>query len=76
MQFKPYLCGNRYYESLFGVLLPYEQLPTIFPDILLVPLICFDSKLNRIGYGKGYYDNYLSNCEYLNKNITSIGISL
>ena len=30
-----------------------------FPDILLVPLLSFDAKLNRIGYGGGFYDRYI-----------------
>lgn len=30
-------------------------------DITLVPLVCFNEKLHRIGYGKGCYDNYFKN---------------
>ena len=30
-----------------------------FPDILLVPLLSFDIKLNRVGYGGGFYDRYI-----------------
>ena len=26
------------------------------PDVLLVPLLAFDAKGGRLGYGKGYYD--------------------
>lgn len=28
-------------------------------DLIICPLICFDEDLNRIGYGKGYYDRFL-----------------
>lgn len=31
-------------------------------DIVLVPLLCVDRKGFRVGYGKGYYDRFLSNC--------------
>ena len=31
----------------------------IYPNILLIPLVGFDNKLNRLGYGGGYYDRYL-----------------
>lgn len=30
------------------------------PDILIMPLTAFDNELNRVGYGKGFYDRYLS----------------
>lgn len=31
-------------------------------DLVLVPLICFDDFGHRVGYGKGYYDNFLKKC--------------
>ena len=32
----------------------------VHPDILLVPLVAFDHKKFRLGYGGGYYDRYIS----------------
>jgi 5-formyltetrahydrofolate cyclo-ligase len=31
-------------------------------DLVLVPLLAFDEKGHRIGYGKGYYDRFLARC--------------
>lgn len=31
-------------------------------DLVLVPLICFDDLGYRVGYGKGFYDKFLSQC--------------
>ena len=31
-------------------------------DIVLVPLLCFDLRGFRVGYGKGFYDKFLQNC--------------
>lgn len=31
-------------------------------DIVLLPMLCHDAKLNRVGYGKGYYDRFLAAC--------------
>ena len=42
----------------FGILEP-EQNKKIIPDIVFVPLVAFDDRLYRIGYGGGYYDRYI-----------------
>lgn len=31
-------------------------------DVVFIPLLAFDKQGNRIGYGKGFYDNFLSQC--------------
>ncbi len=45
----------------------------IYPDILLIPLVAFDNRLNRLGYGGGYYDRYISKFDNRNQ-IIKIGI--
>jgi 5-formyltetrahydrofolate cyclo-ligase len=45
-----------------------------YPDILLVPLVAFDSRLNRLGYGGGYYDRYFEKLEK-NKKVIKIGFA-
>ena len=47
----------------------------MIPDLMLVPLVAFDSKLNRIGYGKGYYDRGLSKIKKNNKNMIALGVA-
>jgi 5-formyltetrahydrofolate cyclo-ligase len=42
---------------------------------MLVPLLAFDQKNNRLGYGKGYYDKYLNKFLKKKKKITTIGIA-
>ena len=46
----------------------------VYPDILLIPLVAFDKKLNRLGYGAGFYDRLI---QYLKKrkNIITIGLA-
>ncbi|GAA4468420.1 5-formyltetrahydrofolate cyclo-ligase [Nibrella saemangeumensis] len=42
-------------------------------DIVLVPLLIFDKQGNRVGYGKGYYDRFLTTCR---PDVLTIGLSL
>ena len=42
-------------------------------DVVFVPLLSYDKKGNRVGYGKGFYDRFLSN---LSKKTIKIGLSL
>ncbi|MEP7142172.1 MAG: 5-formyltetrahydrofolate cyclo-ligase [Ferruginibacter sp.] len=41
-------------------------------DLVIVPLLYFDKKGNRVGYGKGYYDRFLKQCR---KDCIKIGFS-
>jgi 5-formyltetrahydrofolate cyclo-ligase len=41
----------------------------------MVPLVAFDKKLNRIGYGKGYYDRSLKRINKIKKNVISVGVA-
>ena len=45
----------------------------INPGVLLVPLVAFDNNLNRLGYGGGYYDRYISKFQDRD-NLIKIGI--
>jgi len=47
----------------------------IYPDVLLVPLVAFDKKLNRLGYGGGFYDRLIKKLSK-KKNILKIGLAL
>ena len=45
----------------------------VYPKVLFIPLVAFDNNLNRLGYGGGYYDRYISKFNESNKLI-KIGI--
>ncbi|MDB5704987.1 MAG: 5-formyltetrahydrofolate cyclo-ligase [Sphingomonas bacterium] len=40
----------------FGLHQPHHESAALVPDIVLTPLLAFDSHLNRLGQGAGYYD--------------------
>lgn len=41
-------------------------------DVVFMPLLAYDKKGNRVGYGKGYYDKFLSKCR---PDVVKIGLS-
>ncbi len=41
-------------------------------NVVFIPLLAFDAKGHRIGYGKGFYDRFLANCK---PNTLKIGLS-
>lgn len=41
-------------------------------DVVFLPLLAFDTKGNRVGYGKGFYDTFLSECK---KDVIKVGLS-
>ena len=41
-------------------------------DLVLVPLLAFDKKGFRVGYGKGFYDKFLTDCR---PDVISVGLS-
>ena len=48
--------GDALAPGVWGIREPRPEAPELAPDILLVPLLCFDRSGHRIGYGAGYYD--------------------
>lgn len=45
-------------EPVAGLEVPISKI-----DVVFVPLLAFDKKGHRVGYGKGFYDRFLSECK-------------
>lgn len=48
------------------------EVPSNKIDVVFVPLLAFDQKGHRVGYGKGFYDKFLSKCK---NDVIKIGLS-
>ena len=54
-------------EPVSGIKISPEMIEVVF-----VPLLAYDEKGNRVGYGKGFYDRFLKRC---NANAIFVGLS-
>jgi 5-formyltetrahydrofolate cyclo-ligase len=63
-----------YSTNKYGIPEPSEGVEINPKEIglVIIPLLSFDNKGNRVGYGKGYYDRFLKKCK---KNTLKIGFS-
>ena len=73
MNFLTWSIKNPLSINKYGIPEPISN-KIIYPDILLVPLLAFDEKLNRVGYGGGFYDRYIKRINKIKKIIT-IGLA-
>jgi len=55
-------------EPTDGIEIPVKKI-----DVVFVPLLAFDEEGNRVGYGKGFYDNFLTSCR---PDTVKVGLSL
>lgn len=71
-----------YFEGLhqlalneWGIQEPKQGIPTEPEkvDLVLIPLLAYDKDGHRVGYGKGFYDKFLSTCR---SDCKKIGLSL
>ena len=66
--------NTKFKISKYGIPEPLDGIkldPNIF-DVVFVPVLAYDRKGNRIGYGKGFYDRFLAQC---NPTCKFIGVS-
>ncbi|PHS77509.1 MAG: 5-formyltetrahydrofolate cyclo-ligase [Rhodospirillaceae bacterium] len=74
LRFRAWSPGEDLEQGTLGTLHPLNTAPLMRPDIVLVPLLAFDARGHRLGWGGGYYDRTL---ELLRKTgkVTAIGVA-
>lgn len=60
MVYRAYQRGDMLEQKAFGLLEPNADVPEVAPTLVITPLLAFDRKGNRLGYGKGHYDRALT----------------
>jgi 5-formyltetrahydrofolate cyclo-ligase len=67
--------ATKFVANKWNILEPEEDdfIETAKLDVVLIPLIAFDARGFRVGYGKGFYDKFLIKCR---PDCRKIGLSL
>jgi 5-formyltetrahydrofolate cyclo-ligase len=71
---RAYTFGEPLASGVWGIREPGPDAREVFPDILLVPLLAFDRRGHRIGYGAGYYDMTIAGLR-ARKTVLAVGIA-
>ena len=73
--FRAWSPGDPLIPGVWGIRQPAPDRAVVLPDIVLAPLLAFDRRGYRLGYGGGYYDRTL---RYLraNKALLAVGLAL
>lgn len=68
--------GETYNQRVYGIKIPSKSKPTVFPEVVLVPLVCFHpTSKHRIGYGGGYYDAYIAESRIKQRGTAFVGVA-
>lgn len=74
LTFRQWRPGDPTRLGAMGIPEPVDSAPVVEPDLLFVPLACFDRRGHRIGYGAGYYDRTLERLRAM-KPIHAVGVA-
>jgi len=72
LAFHLYEPGAALVPGVFGLSQPGKGWPEAIPDVLVVPLLAFDVRGLRLGYGGGFYDRTLAALR-ASRNILAVG---
>jgi 5-formyltetrahydrofolate cyclo-ligase len=72
--FRRWLPGQPTIPGTWDIPQPTDDAPLVIPDVLLVPMMAFDKRGFRLGYGGGFYDRTLQELR-TQKAIIAIGVA-
>ena len=66
--------NTKFQKNQYNIFEPVDgiEVPNTKIEVVFIPLLAYDKKGNRVGFGKGFYDIFLSKC---NPDVIKIGLS-
>ena len=72
--FREWQPGDALVPGVWDIPIPLDTAPEVLPDVLLVPMLAFDRRGFRLGYGGGFYDRTLEKLRAV-KKVVAIGVA-
>lgn len=74
LDFRIWTPSTELVAGAFGVMTPSASSARRVPTVILVPLLAFDARGHRLGYGAGFYDRTLASLRRDGAPVTAVGV--
>lgn len=75
LSFRRWALGDALEDGPYGTRQPLARGTPILPDVILAPLLAFDSAGGRLGYGGGFYDRTIADFASRDHKASVIGLA-
>ena len=74
LTFREWAHDDELEAGVWDIPVPGEEAPEVKPDVLLVPLLAYDDKGYRLGYGGGFYDRTIELAR-ADREVVTVGVA-
>jgi 5-formyltetrahydrofolate cyclo-ligase len=75
LDFRLWATGDKLDDGPYDTKQPAANAPVCQPDVILAPMLAFDSACWRLGYGGGFYDRSIGGLRQAGHKVVAIGIA-
>ena len=75
LNFRLWATGDKLDDGPYDTKQPSSNAPVCQPDVILAPMLAFDSAYWRLGYGGGFYDRSIGGLRQAGHKVVAIGIA-